>query len=176
MVTQRQLLQMGVPTGGPHGRLGEHVDPPVGLDPIDQVGGHALGERRGPDHQRDVRTVAREMKRCLAGRVRTPDDEHVPALAPPGLRRPGAVVDAAPDELIHALGLQAPVLDATGEQHAVARDFVAVPHPHETAVVAHLDADRGVQAHDLGPEAVRLLQRAVGEVSSANAPGSTGTT
>ena len=111
------------------------------------------------------------MDRCLTGRVRTPDDEHVPALALPGLRRPGAVVDATPDELLHALGLQAPVLDAAGEQHAVAGDVAAVSHPDEPAVVARLDADRGVQADDLGPEAVRLLQRAVGEVSSANAPG-----
>ena len=89
---------------------------------------------------------------------------HVPRLA----ARP-AVVDAAPGQLVDAGRLEAPVLDAGGDDHAVRLDLASVGEHDGTGRAPLVDADDLAHGHHLGAEAPRLGRRPAGEIGAREA-------
>jgi hypothetical protein len=117
--------------------------------------------------------VAREEDRRLTGGVRAADDEDllVAAILRFGHRR--AVIDAGAGEPLHPRRVEFPVRDAAGDEDRVRGDLGAVLQHH--VLVRSLDAQTGylLRCDQLRPEAVRLHDRASGEVPSAQTLGKT---
>jgi hypothetical protein len=76
------LRDLEIVDGGGEGRLGAEPDVEVrsGFNLLDEVVGHALGERVAPHEYRDRGRMLGQVNGGLTGRVATADDEHSPTL------------------------------------------------------------------------------------------------
>jgi hypothetical protein len=140
------------------------------LQPLDEVARHPLLQRRTANHERHRRRVLGKVQRRLPGRIRATDDEDVAATMEGGLADCRAIVDPAPDQLLHPRRVEPPVV------HARRTDRRPRPDP---GTVDERDADLPVRLsarlhhvrahHDLGPEAKRLRVNRLSQLCSAHA-------
>ena len=148
-----------------------HFDQRVMLDPLDQVGGHRLRNAVAAHDHVHARARAGQVHGRLAGRVAGAYDHHVVAAALQRLGAPGAVVDAATEQLVDPVDLEPPPLHPRrGERHVGGHLLVAVRAQPDLAAVDRA-AGNAREDHQLGPELLRLAACAARQLSSADALG-----
>ena len=140
-VAERHLLEMVLAGEALHFDTGEQLDFRVGLDPLDQVLRHALGEIVAPDRDRDLAVALAEIDRGLPGGVAAADHEHRGAVADARLEVGRRVVDAGALEALEVLDGQPPVARAGGDDHRPGGDLAAVGEDDD--VKARLAAQAG---------------------------------
>ena len=146
-----------------------------GLDGVDQVARHALGQVVAAVEERHLLGVAGEVDRRLAGRVRAADDDHVLVAARHALAARAAVVDAAAGQLLDPRRVQPAVVDAGRDDHRRGAQLVAAGQPDDLGRAALVDLGHLLDGQQLGAEALRLGGRAAGQVAAARGrPGSRG--
>ena len=122
------------------------VDHRVVLDPLDEVGGHALGEAVAAHEHRHACGRSREIQHRLAGRVAGADDGHRLAAALDGLASARAVVDAAPEQIVHPGDVEpAPDHSRRGE-HGGGFDLDAAVDEDVDLLVGSFSRLRGLRA------------------------------
>ena len=152
-------------------RLQAHLDVVLRHHLVDQVARHALVERVAAAEDRDLRGVAREVHRRLAGGVRAADHHDALVLAGDRLGHRRAVVDAAAGELLDARRLQAAVGHPRRHQHRMAGQLGAVAQAQHPRRPAALDAVHAVHRDDLRAQPARLRRGPPGEVAAAEPAG-----
>ena len=168
-VDEADALEVAVALAGLDLGVEPDVDPLVGLDPVDEVLAHALGEVVAADEHGHAVGVVGKVEGALAGRVAGADDEDVLAGAAHRLGHGRAVVHAAALELGRAAGGQLPPVDAGGQHERGARELAAVGQLEDLvgAVLAERrDLDR---RQDLDAEPLGLGHAAAREVGAGEA-------
>src|SRR5262249_43036645 len=145
------------------------LDARVGLEPLDEVLGHALGEVLAPDGDRHTAAVLGEVESGLARGVAAADHDHGRPVADARLQIGCRIGDGGTLEALAVLDRQAPVAGAGGHDDRSRRDLAAVPE--NDYVEARLDLQAGyltgsIQART---EAHRLDGRSPGEISAGDA-------
>src|SRR3989442_6478687 len=132
------------------------------LELVDEVARHCRGER-GPSHQQchGARVIGEEHG-CLARRVTPADQKYVLAAYAGCLGSSRAVIDAASEKSVATRRLQLAPAYAGGENDAARADAFVAVETHGALALCRLgvDADDLPRHHDLGTEALGLLQRA----------------
>ena len=111
-----------------------------------------------------------EVQHSLSRGVARADDQHVVTPALHRLAAAGAVVDAAPEQLIHAVDLEAAPVHARRDERDAARELVAPVDLDAKALGQDVSRDDAAE-HELRSEALRLAAGAARELGTAHALG-----
>ncbi len=168
-ILQRDLLETVPAIEALNFDTGDQVDPRIGIDPLDQVLRHGLGEAVTPDGDRDATVALGEVDGGLPGGVPASDHQYGRPIAHARLEVGRGVVDAGALEALEVLDGQPLVGRSGGDDHRSRRDLAAVPQDD------HAEARLGPQAHDFArsveasAESHRLDGGSPGEVATGDA-------
>ncbi len=147
---------------GPHGDVRDV------RDPLDQVVGHRLLQRRPADQQRHRLGEARQVQGGLAGRVRAADDVDVLPRARRGLGQRRTVVHPAPGQVVQPRRAQPPVGHPGSQDDGMRVDGGAVRERHPPRRAADLQAGHLPGGQHLGAELGGLPAGPVGQLRSGH--------